>query len=60
MNDKDRKLLRNIRDDLRETLRTSERSRTPVTDHEKLEDISFQLARTLHTLEHRIQACELR
>lgn len=60
MNDTDRKMLTTIRDDLRKTLRASERTRTAVTDHERLEDIAFQLARTLNTIEHRIQSSELR
>jgi hypothetical protein len=56
MKDHDRELLKSIRNDLRETLRTSERQTSIVTDHERLEEISFQLARTLQTLEHQIQS----
>ncbi len=56
MNDHDRKVLKTIRNDLRNTLRTSERRTGTVTDHERLEEISFQLARTLNTLEHQIQS----
>jgi hypothetical protein len=56
MNDHDRELLKRIRNDLRETLRTSERRTSIVTDHERLEEVSVQLTRTLNTLEHQIQS----
>lgn len=55
MNDHDQQLLTSIRNDLRETLRTSERRATPVTDHERLEEIALRLTRTLNTIEHQIQ-----
>ncbi len=60
MNDHDRKLLQSIRNDLRETLRTSERRTDTVTDHERLEDVTFQLARALNQLDHQIQTNEPR
>lgn len=60
MNDHDRKLLQSIRNDLRETLRTSERRTDTVTDHERLEDVTFQLARALNQLEHQIHTNEPR
>ena len=40
MNDHDRELLKRIRNDLRETLRTSERRTSIVTDHERLEEVN--------------------
>jgi hypothetical protein len=60
MNDDDRQVLKTIRNELRETLRTSERRTNPVTDNERLEEISFQLARTLNALELQIQSLDLR
>ncbi len=60
MNDHDRKLLQSIRNDLRETLRTSERRTDTVTNHERLEDVTFQLARALNQLDHQIQTNEPR
>lgn len=60
MNDHDRKVLKTLRENLRETLRAVERSSETVTDHERLEDMTFQIARTLNTLEHQIQSLELR
>ena len=56
MNEHDRKLLKTIRNDIRQTLRTSERRTDIITDHERLEEISFQLVRTLNALEHQIQS----
>lgn len=60
MNEHDQKILKTIRNDLRETLLASERRTNTVTDHERLEAISFQLARTLNTLEHQIQSIDPR
>ena len=60
MNQQDRQILTDLRNELRETLRVSERRPRNVTDHERLQDVSFQLARTLNTLEHQIQALDTR
>jgi len=47
--------LKTIRNEIRETLNNSVRRPTVVTDHERLEDISLQLARTLNSIEHQIE-----
>ena len=60
MNEHDIQILTDLRNDLRRTLRTSERRPRNVTDHERLEDVSFQLARTLHALEHQLQTLDSR
>lgn len=56
MTDQDHQLLKSLRKDLRETLRASERCNDTVTDQERLDELTFQLARTLHTLDHQMQA----
>jgi hypothetical protein len=58
MNQREREVLTSIRNEIRETLRASERRRRNLTDNEQLEDIAFQLTRTLNTIEHRIQSLE--
>lgn len=60
MNQHEREVLTSIRNDIRETLRASEQRRRNLTGNEQLEDIAFQLTRTLSTIEHRIQSLETR
>ncbi len=60
MTEQDRQVLNVIRNEIRETLRASVRQPRVVTDHERLEDISFKLARTLNTIEHQIGKLEAR
>ncbi|MEM8547708.1 MAG: hypothetical protein AAGF46_06045 [Pseudomonadota bacterium] len=60
MKQHDREILTNVRNDLRATLRASERRPRNLTDHERLEDIAFQLARTLKNLEHQLQSLDRR
>ena len=60
MNDHDKKLLKTIRNNLRETLRNSERRTDTVTNHERLEEVTFQLARALSQLDHQIQTHDSR
>lgn len=60
MNKHEREVLTSIRNDIRKTLRASEQRRRNLTDNEQLEDIAFQLTRTLSTIEHRIQSLETR
>ena len=60
MTQQERQVLTEIRNALRETLRASVREPRVVTDHERLEDISLKLARTLNTIEHQIQTLDAR
>lgn len=60
MNQHDLKILTDLRNELRETLRVSERRPRNVTDHERLEDVSFKLARTLKSLDHQLENLDAR
>lgn len=60
MNQQDRQVLTEIRNEIRDTLRASVRRPRVVTDHERLEDISLKLARTLNSIEHQIDKLDTR
>ncbi len=60
MDHHDSQALKTIRNEIRETLNDSVRRPRVVTDHERLEDISLKLARTLNTIEQQISQIEAR
>jgi hypothetical protein len=60
MNQHDRKMLARIRAEIQDTLRASERRPRNVTEHERLEDISYKLTRTLQHIDTQIASLDTR